>query len=95
MESILENTSTNIRCVYVFSAYKLILRSDTKTIELSFVETDSETDLETDSKPRGYIVLCRTFHIAQTRTQIPTLYFCIGQESESESVPVSESGNVL
>ena len=29
-------------------------------------------------------------HIAQTRTQIPTSYFCLGQESESESV----SGNV-
>ena len=27
-------------------------------------------------------------HIAQTQTQIPTPYFCIGQGSESESVPV-------
>ena len=33
-------------------------------------------------------------HIALTRTQISTLYFCIGQESESESVPESVSCNV-
>ena len=33
-------------------------------------------------------------HIAQTQTRIPTPYFCIGQESESESVPESVSGNV-
>ena len=32
-------------------------------------------------------------HIAQTRTRIPTPYFCMGQESEIESV--SESGNVI
>ena len=33
-------------------------------------------DSDSDSKPNGYIVLCRTFHIAQTGTQIPTPYFC-------------------
>ena len=33
-------------------------------------------------------------HIAQTWTQIPTPYFCVGQVSESESVPESVSGNV-
>ena len=33
-------------------------------------------------------------HIAQTRTWIPTPYFCKGQESESDSVPESISGNV-
>ena len=32
-------------------------------------------------------------HIAQTL--IPTPYFYIAQESESESVPVSKSGNVI
>ena len=32
-------------------------------------------------------------HIAQTLTRIPTPYFCTGQESES--VPVSKSGNVF
>ena len=31
-------------------------------------------------------------HIAQTRTWIPTPYFCVGQESES--VPECVSGNV-
>ena len=36
----------------------------------------------------------RTFHIAQTQTRIPTLYFTVGQESESESVSESVSGNV-
>ena len=52
-----------------------------------------ERDSGRDSKPNDYIVLCRTFHIAQTWTRIPTPYFCIGQESGSESV--SESGNVF
>ena len=32
--------------------------------------------------------------VAQIQTQIPTAYFCIGQESESDSVPESVSGNV-
>ena len=34
-------------------------------------------------------------HIAQTRTRIPTAYLCIGQKSQSESLPVSEPGNVF
>ena len=59
----------------------------------ALAETDSDTDL--DSKTNGYIVPCRTFHIAQTRIRIPTPYFCIGQEFESEYVPVSESGIVF
>ena len=33
-------------------------------------------------------------YIEQTRTRIPTPYFCKGQESEFESVPESVSGNV-
>ena len=57
-------------------------------------ETGSGMDLDLDSKPDGYIILCTTFHIAQTRTRIPTHYFCTGQESESESVPESVSGSV-
>ena len=32
-------------------------------------------------------------HIAQTRAQIPTICFWTGQESESDSVPYSVSGN--
>ena len=60
----------------------------------TLTETESGTDSDLDSKPKGYIVLCRTFHIVQTWTQIPTLYFCTGQESESESVSESVSGNV-
>ena len=55
--------------------------------------TLAKTDSEIDSKLNGYIVLCRTFYIAHTRTEIPTPYFCI--EQESESVPVSESGKVF
>ena len=45
-------------------------------------ETDSGTDFDLDTEPRGYTALCSYF------------YFCIGQESES--VPLSEpvSGNV-
>ena len=57
-------------------------------------DIDSSTDSDSDSKPDGYIVLHRIIHIAQRQTQIPTSYFCTGQESGSESVPVSESGNV-
>ena len=53
-----------------------------------------DTDSDSESKANGYIVVCRTFHIAQTWTQIPSPYFCVGQESESESVPESISGNV-
>ena len=33
-------------------------------------------------------------HVHITQTQIPTHYFCIGQESEYESVPESITGNV-
>ena len=51
-------------------------------------------DSDLDSKPNGYIVLCRTFHIGQTQTQIPTRYFCIGLELKSLSVPDSISDNV-
>ena len=54
------------------------------------MESDSETDSETDSKPNGYIVLRRTFPIPQTQTWIPTAYFWIRQESESESSNVFE-----
>ena len=34
-------------------------------------------------------------HIAQTRTRIPTPFFCIGQESESVPVSVTEYGSVI
>ena len=50
------------------------------------------TFLDLDSKPNGCIVLCRTFHIAQTWTWIPTPYFSTGQESEF--VPECISGNI-
>ena len=33
-------------------------------------------------------------HIAQTQTQIPTPYVCLGQGSELDSVPESISANV-
>ena len=33
-------------------------------------------------------------HIVQTRTGIPTPYFCVGQESKSESMSEPISGNV-
>ena len=60
----------------------------------TLTDRDSGTESDSDSKPDGYIVLCRTFHIAQTRTRIPTPYFSIGQESESEPVAESISGHV-
>ena len=58
------------------------------------LDSDSDTDLDSDSKPDGYIVLYRNCSIIWTQTQIPTPYFCTGQESESMSVPESISGNV-
>ena len=51
-------------------------------------KTDLSTD--SDSKLDGYIVLCRTFHIAQTWTQTFTPCFCVGQASESISGNVNE-----
>ena len=33
-------------------------------------------------------------HVAQTQSQIPTAYFCVGQESESKSILESVCGNV-
>ena len=33
-------------------------------------------------------------HIVETQIRIPVPYFCTGQESQSESVPDSVSGNV-
>ena len=33
-------------------------------------------------------------HIAENQTRIPTPYFCVGEESESESEPKSVCGNV-
>ena len=33
-------------------------------------------------------------HVAQTRTRTPSDYFCKGEESESESVPESNSGGL-
>ena len=56
--------------------------------------SDRDTDSDWDPKPNGCIVLCTTFHIAWTGTWIPTPYFCVGQESESESIPESVSGSV-
>ena len=49
----------------------------------TLTETDSDTKSDSDSKPNGYIVLCKTFHIAQTR-------ICFGQQSESVSGNVNE-----
>ena len=57
--------------------------------------TGSGTDLESDSQLDGYFGLYRTFHIAQTRTQIPTSYLCTGHESESQSEPESVSEYIL
>ena len=54
-------------------------------------DTDSGTDSDSDSKPDGYIVLCKTCSHAQTRTRIPTPYYCVEQESES----IPKSGNVF
>ena len=57
----------------------------------TLADSDAGTDSDSDSKPNGYIVLCRTFHITWTR--IPTSYFCVGQESKSVSGNVNEPLN--
>ena len=64
----------------------LILDIRTPARDGSLTETDSDINSGSVSKPDGYIVLCRTFHIARTWTRIPTLYFCVGQESKSKSI---------
>ena len=46
------------------------------------------------SNPMDTLYYAELFTL-QTPTRIPTPYFCIGQAPESESVPVSESGNVF
>ena len=51
-----------------------------------------ETDSDSDSKPDGYIVLCRTFSHCTDPDHYS--YFCLGQESKFESVSESVSGNV-
>ena len=55
--------------------------------------TLSKTDLDSDSKPDGCIVLSRICSHC-TWTRIPTPYFCVGQESESELVPGSVIGDM-
>ena len=51
-------------------------------------------DPESDSKPYGYIVLCRTcFHCLRFRLRSLSHSICIVQESVSESKSESESGN--
>ena len=44
----------------------------------SFTLTEKDSGMYSivDTKPDGYIVLCRTFHTAQISTWIPTPYFC-------------------
>ena len=56
----------------------------------TLTETDSGTHSDSDCKPNGYIVLCRTSsHCTNSDSYF---YFCVGQESKS--VPESISGNV-
>ena len=38
-----------------------------------FTVLASDTDSDLDCKPNGYIVLCKAFHSAQNRIQIPIL----------------------
>ena len=52
------------------------------------------TLLDPDSKPNGYIELCRSFHTAQSQIQILIQLPNTGMGSESESVPESVSCNV-
>ena len=60
---------------------------------LTMMEINLGTDSDSDSKPDGYIVLCRTFHTHYTNLDSDLYsYFCIKQESES--VPESVSSNV-
>ena len=51
----------------------------------SFTLTETHSGIESDfySIPNDYYA--EYVHITQTRTRIPTPYFCTGQESESES----------
>ena len=44
--------------------------------------------------PTATLYYVEHVHTAQILTQIPTPYYCTGQESESKSEPESVSGNV-
>ena len=53
----------------------------------TLLDSNMGTDLGSDSKPDGCIALCRTCsHCTDSDS---------GQKSESESIPISESGNVF
>ena len=58
------------------------------------METDSGKDSALDSKPMATLYYAEHVHIAQTLIRIPIPYFCVGQESESESISESISRNI-
>ena len=54
----------NCYCVYkFFSVYVLF----------TLPNSDTDSDSNSDCKPNGYIIICRTFHIAQSQIPILTL----------------------
>ena len=66
----------------------LATKVETLSASNGFITTKTQTPNLTTTLYYG-----EHFHIAQTRTRIPTPYFCIVKESES--VSVSESGSVV
>ena len=92
-----------LKTLKVLVTYEIIKLSSWSTVVVkkstctcwngSFTLTETDSDSDSDSKPSGYILLHRTFHIAVTQTRIPTPYFCIGQESESVLESVSDNVN--
>ena len=61
---------------------------------ITLPDSDKDTDLDSDSKPYSYIVLCRCPHCMDSDLD-PYSLFLHNTESESESLPVSENGNLI
>ena len=58
-------------------------------------EMDSETNLERISYPMDTLYNAELYTLHRLKTLIPKSYFCITQESETESLSILKSGNVF
>ena len=84
-----EEAGIRITCKYSFTYCKTFLYSS-----FPLLDSDADSDVDWNSKPNGYIVLCRTcFHWLKFRFGSLSHSTCITQESVFESESESESGS--
>ena len=91
LDSIINHLSSTAICrPYLTCSHK------TRPINGLFTSPDSDTDSNSDSdcKPNGYVVPCRTFSTAQSDSDSNPNYQTVGMGSESGSVLESGSVNV-